>query len=128
MDDEKITFHQAIKNNDLDSVLDCLEYQSETIDDLDAHNRTPLMVATRNNHIKFATLLLNAKCDVNKTSGPPYYSNALIIAIDNNYLECAKLLLQHKADPTLQDFDGKTALYYCQSNESRNILLSMNLP
>ena len=66
-----------------------------------------------------ATLLLDAGADPNRTDND---GNTPLIWAANNDMEMARLCLSHKADPTLRNKQGQTALQVAQSHKQTEIV------
>jgi ankyrin repeat protein len=78
---------------------------------------TALMLASRENSLDSAKLLVGAGANVNTAMANG--SNALLMAILNGHYELATFLINNGANPNLVDKDGKAALY--AAVEMRNL-------
>ena len=82
--------------------------------------RTPLHIASRDNSIEIAKLLLDAGADVEAKD--KWGQTPLHLASANNAIEIAKLLLDAGADVEAKDDDGETPLDKADSDEMRDLL------
>jgi len=78
---------------------------------------TPLLFAARDGLLEAATLLVEARADVNKAD--PNGISPLLMAITNGQLPVAAFLLDHGADPKAVDWYGRTPLW--AAVEMRNL-------
>jgi uncharacterized protein len=78
---------------------------------------TPLIYATRANHLESVKVLLAAGADINQTTG--YGWSPLLVATQNRYYQLGAYLLDHGANPNLPNKGGWTPLYLATDN--RNI-------
>ena len=84
------------------------------------HQYNPLTYAARyNNLLAVEHLIVNGYYDVDCYDSAG--NTALIIAVQDDDLDMVKLLLSLRADKSLQDSNGKTALDY--ANESSNVAI-----
>jgi ankyrin repeat protein len=70
---------------------------------------TALVLAAREGALDSAQALVEAKADVNKTSGDG--SSAMLVAIQNGHYDVARYLLENGADPNLANEKGWNPLY-----------------
>jgi uncharacterized protein len=70
---------------------------------------TALVLAAREGGLGSVEALVEAKADVNKTSGDG--SSAMLVAIQNGHYDVARYLLAHGADPNLANEKGWNPLY-----------------
>nr|XP_032827399.1 ankyrin repeat domain-containing protein 36A-like isoform X2 [Petromyzon marinus] len=100
--------HKAAASGDLDKLKRLLK--KGDVNQLDKQNRTPLHLACANGHSDVVLFLLQNNfvklnlCD-NDNRSP------LMKAVQCQQEVCVKALLEHKADPTLVDSNGLTALH-----------------
>ncbi|CAN0097454.1 unnamed protein product [Lampetra fluviatilis] len=100
--------HKAAASGDLEKLKRLLK--KGDVNQLDKQNRTPLHLACANGHSDVVFFLLQNNfvklnlCD-NDNRSP------LMKAVQCQQEACVKALLEHKADPTLVDSNGLTALH-----------------
>ena len=98
---------QAVEKGDLDVLQNALN-QKVDINAQDSKKRTALMIATYNEDVEAAKLLIDAGADVNiqddMLNTPFLYAGA------EGYLDIVKLTIQASADPTILNRYGGTAL------------------
>ncbi|XP_032827394.2 uncharacterized protein LOC116952292 isoform X1 [Petromyzon marinus] len=100
--------HKAAASGDLEKLKRLLK--KGDVNQLDKQNRTPLHLACANGHSDVVLFLLQNNfvklnlCD-NDNRSP------LMKAVQCQQEACVKALLEHKADPTLVDSNGLTALH-----------------
>jgi len=98
---------QAVEKGDLDVLQNALN-QKVDINAQDSKKRTALMIATYNQDVEAAKLLIDAGADVNiqddMLNTPFLYAGA------EGYLDIVKLTIQASADPTILNRYGGTAL------------------
>jgi len=73
------------------------------------YNGTPLHVALRGGHVKFARVLLEHGADVNAQDD--YKSTPLHVALKDGQVGFARVLLEHGADFNSQDYSNSTSLH-----------------
>lgn len=78
------------------------------------YGMTALMLASHNNHVKCAELLLR-ELGIRSAGGV----TALMLAAKNGSVDCVKLLL---AESTYQDEQGRSALFYAASTDSTDVI------
>ena len=88
---------------------------------------TLLHIAIRNGFTRMALLLMEADgIDLNVTT-KSYNCTALHLACYYNQIDLAVKLTELGADMTIRDtYDGKTAVAYCQEEETRKMLIDKN--
>lgn len=79
---------------------------------------TPLLFATRSNCVECAKLLLKAGASIERPT--PEGVSPLMNAVDNGSYALANFLLDQGANPHVQDWWGRTALYIAIDMHSRN--------
>jgi ankyrin repeat protein len=84
-------------------------------------NWNALMQAASEGHTNVAKLLLEAGSEVN-IRGKEIGETPLILASWKNAPEIVKLLLEYKADKTMQDTNGDTALDYAKKENYRDVI------
>jgi ankyrin repeat protein len=98
---------KAAARGDTASVLELLENGAD-VNELDADGRTPVMAATRGNHVDTVRALIEAGADVDirddRLDNPFLYAGA------EGMLEILRLTIEAGADPTLTNRFGGTAL------------------
>jgi len=98
---------QGVEKGDLDVLQNALA-QKVDINAQDSKKRTALMIATYNEDVEAAKLLIDAGADVNiqddMLNTPFLYAGA------EGYLDIVKLTIQASADPTILNRYGGTAL------------------
>ncbi len=87
---------------------------------------TALMYAARDGAIDAATVLADAKADLNV--GDPDGTTALMLAIINAHFDTAAVLIDEGADPTITDSTGTTALYSAVDMHTLGPMLSRPAP
>ena len=98
---------KAAARGDTASVLELLEAGAD-IDERDEDGRTPVMIATRGNHVDTVRALIEAEANVdiqdNRLDNPLLYAGA------EGLLEIVQLTIDAGADPALTNRFGGTAL------------------
>jgi hypothetical protein len=92
---------------DISAARKLIEKLKANVNARDESEETPLIIASRNGHIRIMEILLANKANVNAQAGDG--RTALIWAVYMNDLNITKLLLKHGANPSLMDVDGFTA-------------------
>ncbi|CAF4792992.1 unnamed protein product, partial [Rotaria sp. Silwood1] len=96
----------ACRNGDLDLVRQLIEQGHAHISKCGV-----LIVACQNGHTNIVDYLLSKGCDPNRRP-KNYNETALHAASRRNHLAIVNLLLKHSADPTILDYEKRTALEY----------------
>jgi ankyrin repeat protein len=98
---------KAASRGDTTSVLELLEDGAD-IDELDPDGRTPVLLATRGNHVETVRALVEAGANVdirdNRLDNPFLYAGA------EGLLDVVRLMIDAGADPALTNRFGGTAL------------------
>jgi ankyrin repeat protein len=98
---------KAAARGDTASVLELLENGAD-VNELDADGRTPVMAATRGNHVDSVRALIEAGADVDIRDDR--LDNPLLYAGAEGLLDILRLTIDAGADPTLTNRFGGTAL------------------
>ena len=98
---------KAASRGDTASLLELLEDGAD-VNELDADGRTPVLLATRGNHVETVRALVEAGADVdirdNRLDNPFLYAGA------EGLLDIVRLMIDAGADPALTNRFGGTAL------------------
>jgi len=110
----KTALHVAAKFDRIDVMKLLLEKTKESVNITDYNNNTPLLLASFQGNNNMIKLLLNALADVNFQNK---YGNTPLIGVFfppfNNMKECLVQLLDRKANTSIQNAEGTTALLNC---------------
>src|SRR5574341_1566349 len=87
---------RAVQNNDVDEVKKLIA-QGTNVNELDANQDAPLVMAAYEGHTEIVKLLLEAGADVTAVD-PSMKATALHAAAYAGRTEAAKLLVQHQID------------------------------
>lgn len=98
---------QAVSQGKVSAIQDLLR-EDININVQDANKRTAVMIATYNNDVEVARMLIEAGADVNIQDD--MQNNPFLYAGAEGYLEILKLSIQAGADPTITNRYGGTAL------------------
>ena len=99
------------RRDELQQALDRLEgVELHAMRDEQASDRTLLMTAIRGNQVQCARLLLAFGFDVNESGNNSKHGSCVHAAVAANRHEIVALLLQYKADLSLKNGKGQTAL------------------
>jgi len=104
-----LPLHEAIKNNDIETLKPLLKNQEIDLNQQDLSGNSALYFAVQENNFEAVRLLLNAGAEVNITnneSSTPIQRAAYV----GNY-EIVALLLRYNADPNITNKIGNTALH-----------------
>lgn len=100
----------AVKNNDVAGVRDLIK-QGINVNELDANNDAPLIIAAYKGYTDIVKLLLEAGADVTVVD-PGMKATALHAAAYAGRAEAAQLLIEHHIDIDKQGpYNGYTALH-----------------
>lgn len=100
----------AVKNNDVAGVRDLIK-QGIDVNELDANNDAPLIIAAYKGYAEIVKLLLEAGADVTVVD-PGMKATALHAAAYAGRAEAAKLLIEYRIDIDKQGpYNGYTALH-----------------
>lgn len=124
--------HEAVENNFQTTRL--LLDNGANINALTFENYSPLHFAAREGNIGMSQFLIDRGADVNSQScmyvdrsdGTELHHMGPTILHDvaqAGYKDMVQLLLKHGADPTIPDFNGKTALDFAKNIEIKQVLL-----
>lgn len=91
------------------------------VDAADKGGYTAMMLAASNNHADIVDLLLTRGAMVDHQEATKGWT-ALIWAAKQGHTATVKTLLAHGADPTLKDFDGKTAADWAREEGYGDVL------
>ncbi|KAK3712751.1 hypothetical protein QZH41_013203, partial [Actinostola sp. cb2023] len=109
--DRSTAFHLACEQGSVEIVRLLLQHDPGVarIFLLDAHGATPLHNAARNNSHAFMELLLEHGANVNAKDGNNV--TPLMLAASSGAMASVNLLLEQGADPTVNNIDGRTAVF-----------------
>ncbi len=116
-------FHLIPKENV--EILHMLIQAGAPLNQTDDSGSTPLMDAVQEGNLRFVTILLNAGANPDIATykiGNYGAKTPLMIAARKGFVDIIKALLTAKADTTLKDNKGKTALDYAATEEIKIIL------
>ncbi|KAJ3278534.1 Ankyrin repeat domain-containing protein 39 [Borealophlyctis nickersoniae] len=113
------SLHGGAHRGDLERVRALLK--KSNVDDRDTVGYTALHYASRQGHQDVCKALMDAGADPNaRTKGlqtTPLHRAALA-----DHVAIISMLLKNRADPTLRDSDGRTALDLVKGDEARKLL------
>lgn len=114
----------ACESGFTDWVVELLKYEStkELINKQEGE-KSPLLLACEGGHVDICELLIANGADVNIIVGQ-YRRTPLIVATNNDDINIINLLLDNGADPNIEYLDGKTALFFCKSENVLHQLLN----
>lgn len=113
-------FHNAARSGNVNVVVDML-CNGVPIDCCNKRGETALWLATANNRADVAGVLLEGGANVNWKNN--YYGRTpLIIAAMGNSTDVMKVLLHHRADRSIMDVEGKTALDWARWGEHKEVM------
>lgn len=106
------------RNGETEKVLECISQKADTVNALNEHGFTPLIIAVYRNQSEVAKILLKngAEPDYNSQEG-----SALVAVCYKGNLELAELLLEYGADINATGANGVTSLIFAA--QSRNVEL-----
>ena len=114
---------EYIYENDIKSVENYIN-SGHDLNIKNEYGYTALILASKNNKIEIAKLLLSASADINKQNNNGY--TALIFAAYYNNVKIVKLLLNAGADINKQNIYGNTALIIASKNNRELIELLLD--
>jgi ankyrin repeat protein len=103
--------HRAVFHQDLDMVRNLLVYGADVDAKEDRYHSTAMHSAAASNAIGVVDVLVEFGADVNVVSR---YGTPLHLACENGHLAIVQVLLMHGAKRSVQNLEGKTALYIAQ--------------
>ena len=113
-------FHYAARSGNVSMVVDML-CNGVPIDCCNKGGETALWLATANNRTDVARVLLERGANVNWKNN--YYGRTpLMIAAMDNSTDVMKVLLHHRADRSIMDVEGKTALDWARWGERKEVM------
>lgn len=119
--DGNTPLHYAAGRGNQD-ITDLLLHKNASLNVLNAHHQTPLLIAVRNNQLASATAIANK--DSSSINIQDFYGwSALHYAAKNNNTDLVKLLLEKGADAFVKNKDGQTAVDYSTDVTTKNVLL-----
>lgn len=95
--------------------------EGSSVNTANTEGRTPLMFAASGPFPESVQLLLDAGADVNAMDTVEQWS-ALMFAAAEGQTEVVRILLTNRADPSLKDKDGETALDFAQNNNHSKVI------
>ncbi len=95
----------AIRHSAVKAAVVLAAWPATRVDERNADDETPLMLAAFNNFMPVAHLLIERKADVNKTGWTPLH-----YAATKGHIEMIRYLLQHHADMDALSPNGTTPL------------------
>lgn len=113
---------EASKTGDLKAMEQMIELNSDTVNALNDHGHSPLILATYNNQPESAQILIDNGADVNFTFSQ---GSAIHGAAFKGYTEMIKLLVNNGAAYDEPDQNGTTPLIYAtlfKHNEAATLL------
>ena len=113
-------FHDAACHGDAKVVGNIL-LNGMPIDRCNKRGETALRLASANNRIGVANMLLEFGTNVNWRNNHYGYT-PLIIAAKNNSIDVIESLLRHGADRSMFDIEGKTALDWARWHEHKEVM------
>ncbi|RDD38700.1 Transient receptor potential cation channel subfamily A member 1 [Trichoplax sp. H2] len=107
--DTNTPLHLACKKGEFSCVKLICDKSLAQLNMYGERSRTPLHLATINNHANIVEYLLQRGADINKRDGS--YFTSLDIAIDRGYIEVAEVLLSNRANVNLTNSNQDTPLH-----------------
>ena len=100
---------------------------ADDVDQKNADEETPLMLACTFGHHKIASLLLKHGADAQAKSKSG--DTALMVAVRSEVVDCVQVMLDNKADPAVQNEEGWSALMLaCRTGQEQPASLLLRHP
>lgn len=114
---------QAVENNDIEKVQEILKDTSYPINEMNNEKETPLLIATHDNHIEIAKLLIDAGADINQQDS--IQDSAYLYAGAQGKTEILTYMIEH-AEPNQQivnRYGGNTLIPAAEKGHLNNVKL-----
>ncbi|MFD1928346.1 ankyrin repeat domain-containing protein [Sporosarcina siberiensis] len=114
---------QAVENNDIKKVQGILKDTSYPINEMNNEKETPLLIATHDNNIEVAKLLIKAGADINKQDS--IQDSAYLYAGAQGKTEILKYMIEH-AEPNqniVNRYGGNTLIPAAEKGHLNNVKL-----
>ncbi|MFJ7886646.1 ankyrin repeat domain-containing protein [Lysinibacillus xylanilyticus] len=114
---------QAVENNDLEKVQEILQDSSYPINETNDKGETPLLIATHENYIEVAKLLIEAGADINQQDN--IQDSAYLYAGAQGKTEILKYMIEH-AEPNqniVNRYGGNALIPAAEKGHLNNVKL-----